>query len=100
MATTEIFPGTPVNDRGKAFAWTGRPGIESGQSRAEVEKKTRQLTSVESALIKRLSAAGIPLDAAQELSLVILELRGAVATQSEQFAFLQQRLNELAGTNV
>jgi hypothetical protein len=71
--------------------WSGAPGVLSGEPRPEpVQEQQRRLTMAENALAHQLGTAGIPLDAAAQLAVIILEMRS-------QVEHLQERVRELVG---
>lgn len=89
---TDIFPGTPVNDRGKPFDFEAYRKPVSGQQQA------RRLTPEESAIANHLGLGGVPMEAAAQLAVMIFEITEQSKLQAEQISFLQTRLNDLERT--
>lgn len=80
-----------------AKPWSGAQGIPSGESRAHltVQAQQRKLTPEESAVATFLGQAGIPLEAAGKLAVMILGLRKTTEEQAAQITYLQDRVREL-----
>lgn len=77
--------------------WNGRPGIDSGKSRAEVAPTNERpfVPAEVKSLANEFGLAGIPLEAATKLAVIIIEMQDTVKLQAAQIQFLQERVNQL-----